>query len=142
MRPGRAGHDLPPADDTPIIHGAIPPRDVLLRFIADHPEQASKREIAKAFGLKGEARVELKAPTSVIGTSTREAMQAGVVMGEVARIDGLLDLVLAELGCEAPVVVTGADADAMAALLRHGARADQTLTLRGLRRLHELNRRR
>ena len=87
-------------------------------------------------------RVELKAPTSVIGTSTREAMQAGVVMGEVARIDGLLDLVLAELGCEAPVVVTGADADAMAALLRHGARADQTLTLRGLRRLHELNRRR
>ena len=87
-------------------------------------------------------RVELKAPTSVIGTSTREAMQAGVVMGEVARIDGLLDLVRAELGCEAPVVVTGADADAMAALLRHGARADQTLTLRGLRRLHELNRRR
>ena len=84
--------------------------------------------------------MELKAPTSVIGTSTREAMQAGVVMGEVARIDGLLDLVLAELGCEAPVVVTGADA--MAALLRHGARADQTLTLRGLRRLHELNRRR
>ena len=43
------------------IHGVIPPRDVLLRFIADHPEQASKREIAKAFGLKGEARVELKA---------------------------------------------------------------------------------
>ena len=37
-------------------------------------------------------RVELKAPASVIGTSTREAMQAGVVMGEVARIDGLLDL--------------------------------------------------
>ena len=60
-RPGRAGRDAPPADDTPIIHGAIPPRDVLLRFISEHPEQASKREIAKAFGLKGEARVELKA---------------------------------------------------------------------------------
>ena len=87
-------------------------------------------------------RVELKAPASVIGTSTREAMQAGVVMGEVARIDGLVDLVLSELGCEAPVVVTGADATAMAALLRHEARADDTLTLRGLRRLYELNRRR
>lgn len=60
-RPGRAGRDAPAADDTPIIHGVVPPRDVLLRFIADHPEQASKREIAKAFGLKGEARVELKA---------------------------------------------------------------------------------
>jgi ribonuclease R len=44
-----------------IVHGQVPPREVLLRFIADHPEQASKREIAKAFGLKGETRVELKA---------------------------------------------------------------------------------
>ena len=52
-RPGRADRDAPPADDTPIIHGAIPPRDVLLRFISEHPEQASKREIAKAFGLDG-----------------------------------------------------------------------------------------
>ena len=40
--------------------GELPPRDVILRFIADHPQKASKREIAKAFGLKGEARVELK----------------------------------------------------------------------------------
>lgn len=44
-----------------IIHGALPPKDVLLRFIADYPDRASKREIAKAFGLKGETRVELKA---------------------------------------------------------------------------------
>ncbi|MGJ7037961.1 ribonuclease R [Shinella sp. BE166] len=60
-RPGRAGRDVPPTDNIPIIHGVLPPRDVLLRFIAENPEQASKREIAKAFGLKGETRVELKA---------------------------------------------------------------------------------
>ncbi|MBO9629679.1 MAG: ribonuclease R [Shinella sp.] len=60
-RPGRAGREAASASETPIIHGAIPPRDVLLRFIAEHPEQASKREISKAFGLKGETRVELKA---------------------------------------------------------------------------------
>ncbi len=46
--------------DPPIIHGAVPSRDVLLRFIAENPDRASKREIAKAFGLKGETRVELK----------------------------------------------------------------------------------
>ncbi len=46
---------------TEIIHGAVPPRDILLQFITDNPDRASKREIAKAFGLKGEARVELKA---------------------------------------------------------------------------------
>jgi ribonuclease R len=33
---------------------------VLLEFISDNPDRASKREIAKAFGLKGETRVELK----------------------------------------------------------------------------------
>ncbi len=43
-----------------IIHGAVPPRDVLLEFIADNPDKGSKREIAKAFGLKGDTRVELK----------------------------------------------------------------------------------
>ena len=47
-------------EDLPIIHGAVPSRDVLLRFIAENPDRASKREIAKAFGLKGETRVELK----------------------------------------------------------------------------------
>ncbi len=43
-----------------IIQGAVPPREVLLEFISDNPDKASKREIAKAFGLKGETRVELK----------------------------------------------------------------------------------
>ncbi|WP_454289557.1 ribonuclease R [Rhizobium arsenicireducens] len=43
-----------------MIHGEIPPREVLLEFIADNPDRASKREIAKAFGLKGDTRVELK----------------------------------------------------------------------------------
>jgi ribonuclease R len=44
-----------------IIHGALPPRDVLLRFLADNPDKASKRDISKAFGLKGDKRIELKA---------------------------------------------------------------------------------
>ena len=48
------------SDKPVIIHGEIPSREVLLEFIADNPDRASKREIAKAFGLKGDARVELK----------------------------------------------------------------------------------
>ncbi|MBP1882626.1 ribonuclease R [Sinorhizobium mexicanum] len=58
---GRAAKPAPAAERETIVHGAVPPRDVLMRFIAENPQQASKREIAKAFGLKGEARVELKA---------------------------------------------------------------------------------
>ncbi len=48
------------ADRPAIIHGEVPSREVLLEFIAENPDRASKREIAKAFGLKGDQRVELK----------------------------------------------------------------------------------
>lgn len=85
--------------------------------------------------------IELRAPERVIGRNTRAAMQSGVVLGEVARIDGLLDAVMDELGCEAPVVVTGDGAAQMAPLLAHAATVDETLTLRGLWHLWLANRR-
>ena len=85
--------------------------------------------------------IELRAPASVIGRNTRSAMQSGVVLGEVARIDGLLDAVMGELGADAPVIMTGDGAEAMAALLRHEVTVDDTLTLRGLWHLWRANRR-
>lgn len=83
--------------------------------------------------------IELRAPASVVGRNTRAAMQSGVVLGEVARIDGLLDAVMGELGAEAPVVMTGVGAQDMAALLRRDVRVDDTLTLRGLWHLWRAN---
>lgn len=84
--------------------------------------------------------IELRAPRHAIGRSTSEAMQAGVVLGEVARIDGLLDRVMAELGQEAPVVMTGEGASQLAPLLSHEVAVDGTLTLRGLWLLWQRNR--
>lgn len=86
------------------------------------------------------AMVDLKAPASVVGKNTREAMQAGVVMGEVALIDGLIDMVQRELGYDVDVIATGSDAAAIAALSQRIARTDEHLTLRGLSMLHALNR--
>lgn len=83
--------------------------------------------------------IELTVPTVAIGRSTREAMLSGVVFGEVARLDGLLDRVLAELGEPAPIVLTGDRASRMARLMSHEAVVDETLTLRGLHQLHLLN---
>lgn len=57
---GRSHKDPAGVEPLNIVHGMLPPREVILRFIADHPQKASKRELAKAFGLKGEQRVELK----------------------------------------------------------------------------------
>ena len=70
-------------------------------------------------------QVEPSAPTHVIGRNTREAMRSGVVLGEVARIDGMLDMVLAEMRStkaagedSVPIVITGDDAEPLAALCR------------------------
>ncbi|QBF34044.1 ribonuclease R [Thalassococcus sp. S3] len=38
----------------------IPTKAEILEWIADHPAQTSKRDIAKAFGIKGAARIDLK----------------------------------------------------------------------------------
>jgi ribonuclease R len=38
----------------------IPSKDEILAWIADHPAETSKRDIARAFGIKGAARVDLK----------------------------------------------------------------------------------
>ena len=38
----------------------LPTRDELLRWIAENPGETSKRDIAKAFGIKGAARIDLK----------------------------------------------------------------------------------
>lgn len=85
--------------------------------------------------------IELRAPENVIGRSTQAAMQSGVVLGEAARIDGLIDSIADELGDGAPVVLTGDGAQAIAALLRHETVVDETLTLRGLALIWQINRR-
>ncbi|MCY6380485.1 ribonuclease R [Hoeflea prorocentri] len=41
--------------------GGVPDRETVLRFIAEHPSRASKRDIAKAFSVRGHDRIELKA---------------------------------------------------------------------------------
>ena len=38
----------------------LPSRDAVLAWIADNPTQTSKRDIARAFGIKGAARIDLK----------------------------------------------------------------------------------
>ena len=38
----------------------IPSRDEILEWISENPSQTSKRDIAKAFGIKGAGRIDLK----------------------------------------------------------------------------------
>lgn len=84
--------------------------------------------------------VDLRAPRSVIGKNTREAMQSGFVLGQAAMIDGLVGQCAQELeGC-GTVVLSGQSAPAMAALCETVTEHREFLTLEGLVRLHALNR--
>lgn len=69
-------------------------------------------------------------------------MRSGVVLGEAARVDGLLDAVIAELGNTdtVTIVVTGTYAQEMACLVHHDVIVDETLILRGLALLWHNNR--
>lgn len=84
--------------------------------------------------------IEIKKPQTVIGKSTRDAMQAGFVLGEVARINGLIKMICNELGYESQIVVTGTEAEAIATLISYPCVVDKDLTLHGLNILYEHNR--
>ena len=67
-------------------------------------------------------------------------------LDEAARIDGMLDMVLAEMRAtkaagegNVPIVITGDDAEALAALVGHSLTVDDALTLRGLAELYRIN---
>lgn len=79
------------------------------------------------------AMVDLDDPGSVIGRSTTQAIQAGVVYGEACRVDGLVERIFEELGYGAPVVATGGLAPTVAQHARRITDIDADLTLKGLR---------
>lgn len=85
--------------------------------------------------------VELSVPRSIIGKNTRDALRSGIVMGEVARFDGLIESVWNELGYQTSVVATGSDAKLVQSLSTKINATVPCLILYGLMDLHLLNRR-
>lgn len=104
--------------------------------IAPGVETSAEALFSKAARL---SKVDLEAPARVIGTNTRESVQAGLVLGEAAMVDGLVRRVWQELGSETPVVATGGLAPRMAPLCETITHVDVDLTLTGLRMIWEIN---
>ena len=48
-------------------------------------------------------RISLEAPKKVIGRNTIDCMKSGIVMGQAACLDGMIERIYDELGYEAPV---------------------------------------
>jgi type III pantothenate kinase len=84
-------------------------------------------------------KVELTRPRSVIGKSTVEALQSGVVYGFAGQVDGLVRRIVAALGTPATVVATGGLAALVLAESETVQLHEPDLTLIGLRLVFERN---
>lgn len=84
-------------------------------------------------------KVELAAPRSVIGKGTVEAIQAGLVFGHAAMVDGICDRLVAEMDDDPVIVATGGLASTIVPHCRSVGTIDEFLTLDGLRFIYELN---
>lgn len=85
-------------------------------------------------------KVELARPRAVIGKSTVEALQSGILYGFAGQIDGLVRRIVAELGQPATVVATGGLAPVVIAESETLDKHEPDLTLIGLRLVYERNR--
>jgi type III pantothenate kinase len=83
-------------------------------------------------------RVELVEPRSVIGKSTIESIQSGVLYGYAAQVDGMCRRIIDELG-HASVVSTGGLSEVIAPLSQCIEHREPWLTLHGLRLVYERN---
>lgn len=83
-------------------------------------------------------RVELVAPASVIGKSTVECIQSGLVYGTAGEVDAIVERIKAELG-SATVIATGGIAPVVIPHCRTIDHHEPWLTLEGLRLVFERN---
>lgn len=106
------------------VHGAY-----LGGAIASGVQTSAEALFAKAARL---SKIDLEPPERVIGTNTRMSLQAGLLLGEAAMVDGLVRRVWDELGMQTPVVATGGLAESMAPICETITAVEPDLTLKGL----------
>ena len=85
-------------------------------------------------------RVSFDAPKHIIGTNTVDCIKSGVMHGNAAMIDGLVDRIQQELGQTCTVIATGGLAGQIAPLCRTKVVLDDNLLLKGLMLIYHKNR--
>lgn len=78
------------------------------------------------------SNISLEAPKRLIGKNTIECMQSGIIHGNAACLDGMIDRIEDELGEKATVLATGGIAGVIIPHCRHEIILDDALLLKGL----------
>ncbi len=78
--------------------------------------------------------VTIDSPRNIIGRNTLESMQSGVIYGNAAMIDGLIDQITAHFTGEVKIVATGGMAQKIIPHCRHNITVDPYLVLKGVQK--------
>lgn len=75
----------------------FPTRDEILRYIQDNPEHASKRDVARAFGIKGDARKQLKSVIRELIDEGSLERRRGRRIGDPNKLPNVTPLEISEI---------------------------------------------
>lgn len=84
-------------------------------------------------------RISLEPPKKLIGKNTIDCMKSGIVMGQAACLDGMVERIFEELSYKAPVVATGGLAGSIVPHCKQEIICDNELTLKGLGLIYRKN---
>ncbi|HIS67934.1 MAG TPA: type III pantothenate kinase [Candidatus Gallacutalibacter stercoravium] len=83
--------------------------------------------------------ISLEDPKRVVGTNTVDCMKSGIIYGNAAMLDGIVDRVEQELGQKATTVATGGLARVIVPYCQRNIICDDNLMLKGLRIIYQKN---
>ena len=84
--------------------------------------------------------ISMDSPKKAIGKNTIDCMRSGIMMGNAAMVDGMIDRMEEELGMHATAIITGGTARYILPHCRRPIIYERDLLLMGLGRLYEANR--